>query len=88
MYKEIDKPLSLRMAILKLVDGQQHKAKKTKVEGSQVVKTLPNALVDTGFPPNVIANFANGVTNVSDEVFEDIMAAYNCRLYCPKRTDF
>jgi hypothetical protein len=79
---QIDKTLSLRMAILKLTDGQQNIAKAAEIDGS--INNIGFHLRGTGYTPYDVAQYANEQRELSDEALQVLMDACNCRLYCEK----
>lgn len=81
---QIDKPLSLRMAILKLTDGQQDIAKAAEIDGSIVANKIGFHIRETGYTPYDVAQYANEQRELTDEAFQALMDACNCRLYCEK----
>ncbi|MDC5708438.1 hypothetical protein [Vibrio europaeus] len=83
-WSKIDKPLSLRMAILKLHDGQQDIAKNTQINGRLVKDKIWLQIARTGLTPYDVAQYANMEVEMSDEIFKLLMDSCNCRLYCAK----
>lgn len=82
---DIDKALSLRMAILKLRCGEEDNARTAEITGRLVQDKVGYQLRSTGYPPNVVAQYANGEKHVSNEVFELLMKAFRCSLFCAAR---